>query len=46
MDTTIAQPAGALRQFDTGKEAVGLMRAVKQALDPLGILSPGKISAG
>ncbi len=28
---------------ETGEEAVGLMRAVKQALDPLGILNPGKI---
>jgi len=28
---------------ETGEEAVALMRAVKQALDPLGILNPGKI---
>ena len=28
---------------ETGSEAVGLMRAVKAALDPLGILNPGKI---
>ncbi|WP_457325850.1 FAD-linked oxidase C-terminal domain-containing protein, partial [Roseateles sp. P5_E11] len=31
---------------ETGEEAVGLMRAVKQALDPLGIFNPGKIFAG
>ena len=30
---------------ETGEEAVALMRAVKQALDPLGILNPGKIFA-
>jgi D-lactate dehydrogenase (cytochrome) len=30
---------------ETGAEAVALMRAVKQALDPLGILNPGKIFA-
>ncbi|KQW45419.1 MULTISPECIES: FAD-binding oxidoreductase [unclassified Roseateles] len=28
---------------ETGEEAVALMRAVKQGLDPLGILNPGKI---
>ena len=28
---------------ETGEEAVALMRAVKAALDPLGILNPGKI---
>jgi len=28
---------------ETGEEAVALMRAVKRALDPLGILNPGKI---
>ncbi len=28
---------------ETGEEAVALMRAVKHALDPLGILNPGKI---
>jgi D-lactate dehydrogenase (cytochrome) len=30
---------------ETGEEAVALMRAVKAALDPLGILNPGKIFA-
>ncbi|KQV96069.1 FAD-binding oxidoreductase [Pelomonas sp. Root1237] len=30
---------------ETGSEAVALMRAVKQALDPLGVLNPGKIFA-
>ncbi len=30
---------------ETGAEAVALMRAVKQALDPLGILNPGKVFA-
>ncbi|CAM3895820.1 FAD-binding oxidoreductase [Roseateles saccharophilus] len=31
---------------ETGEEAVAVMRAVKAALDPLGILNPGKIFAG
>jgi D-lactate dehydrogenase (cytochrome) len=31
---------------ETGAEAVALMRAVKAALDPLGIFNPGKIFAG
>ncbi|NCT85276.1 MAG: FAD-binding protein [Comamonadaceae bacterium] len=30
---------------ETGEEAVAAMRAVKQALDPLGILNPGKVFA-
>lgn len=30
---------------ETGAEAVALMRAVKQAMDPLGILNPGKVFA-
>jgi D-lactate dehydrogenase (cytochrome) len=28
---------------EAGDEAVHAMRAIKQALDPLGILNPGKI---
>jgi D-lactate dehydrogenase (cytochrome) len=28
---------------ETGEEAVAMMRAVKAAMDPLGILNPGKI---
>ncbi|HEY1132543.1 MAG TPA: FAD-linked oxidase C-terminal domain-containing protein [Roseateles sp.] len=31
---------------ETGEEAVAVMRAVKQALDPLGILNPGKVFSG
>jgi D-lactate dehydrogenase (cytochrome) len=31
---------------ETGAEAVAVMRAVKAALDPLGIFNPGKIFAG
>ena len=28
---------------ETGAEAVAVMRAIKAALDPVGILNPGKI---
>ncbi|MBT0570225.1 FAD-binding protein [Curvibacter sp. CHRR-16] len=31
---------------ETGAAAVGMMRAIKQALDPYGILNPGKVFAG
>jgi D-lactate dehydrogenase (cytochrome) len=31
---------------ETGDEAVAMMRAVKVAMDPLGILNPGKIFVG
>ena len=31
---------------EAGEEAVAVMRAVKAALDPLGILNPGKIFTG
>ena len=30
---------------EAGDDAIGLMRALKQALDPAGILNPGKIFA-